>query len=113
MNQPFNVVHELYRLVCLKSFAQRDEERAKAEEKKREQEEKRRRHDEAIREATPGFAAEDRIFGPSHDDKPNPPEQKTTPKESKSNLNLSKEDQIILNQMQSNATEQFLEGVLT
>jgi hypothetical protein len=102
MDQPFNVVHEMYRLVYLKSLAQRkkdEEEKAKAEEKKKQEQEERR---EKLRTNVPAFATKSAVLG-------TPPQNEETSKPVES----KPEDSPVVQQMISSDMEDMIEEVLT
>lgn len=69
-DMPFNIVHELYRIVFIKLQIQKEQaeeaKRKKAEEEKKAQQE----HDEALRSGEPNFVAKFKPYSPE-----TPPQQ--------------------------------------
>lgn len=114
LEQPFNVVHEMYRLVFLKNKLQKEKEekeKLEAEEKKKQQIEA---HNEQLRNNVPVFATKSHVLG----NKQTPPQNKeekpstdNTPRGNEStNTPLS---ESVVNQMISKDMEDALEEVLS
>lgn len=114
LEQPFNVVHEMYRLVFLKNKLQKEKEekeKLEAEEKKKQQIEA---HNEQLRNNIPAFATKSHVLG----NKQTPPQSK---EEKSSADNARKENsststplsESVVNQMISKDMEDALEEVLS
>ena len=63
LEQPFNVVHEMYRLVYLKNLAQKQKEELEKKEKEEKEKEERKAREEQIRGNTPAFATKNEVLG--------------------------------------------------
>lgn len=63
LEQPFNVVHEMYRLVYLKNLAQKQKEELERKEKEEKEKEEKRAREEQIRSNTPAFATKNEVLG--------------------------------------------------
>ena len=63
LEQPFNVVHEMYRLVYLKGVAQKKKEEEEQKRKAEQEEADRRAHEEEVRGNVPVFATKTEVLG--------------------------------------------------
>ena len=63
LEQPFNVVHEMYRLVYLKGVAQKKKEEEEQKRKAEQEEADRRAHEEEVRGNVPAFATKTEVLG--------------------------------------------------
>lgn len=114
-NQPFNVVHEMYRLVFLKNKYQKEkEEKEKAEaEAKAKQEQK--AHEEQLRNNVPAFATKSYVLGKEQ----TPPQSKTEQpdkaptKETKNSSTSTPMSDAVVAQMVASDMQATLEEVIS
>lgn len=114
LDQPFNIVHEMYRLVFLKNKMQREKEerdKLQAEEKAKAEEAARR---DQLRRNVPAFATKSEVFGPQTPPQQTQSEKSTdTPKPGTNDSTRSAVSDSVVSQMISSDMQEALEEVIS